>query len=175
MRTKLLFPMAVLGVLLTAGCNTKQETIYFASEVKVPATKEVVSPVVLGLAKTDEEKIDLQILSYLLDRHFWEEGNYSALFMQASDPVVKTLIAKYPNHIPPIKESYHIDLHSNQSPLDKETGLPVMILGVDVSDPKTDGSVDVIGRWYAGGVVQGFKTFSMKKTGRRPIPGSAGF
>jgi hypothetical protein len=165
MRTKLVFSTVVLGVLLTAGCSTNHESIYFASEVKVPAMKEVVSPVVPGLSKTDEEKIDLLILSYLLDRHFWEDGNYSALFMQAEDSVVKALITKYPNHIPPIKESYHIDLHSNQSPLDKDTGLPVMILGVDMSDPKPDGSVDVIGRWYAGGVVQGSKTFLMKKSG----------
>jgi hypothetical protein len=107
----------------------------------------------------------LVILSYLLDRHFWEDGNYTALFLQADDAVAAAMMKKYPNHNPPIKESYHIDLRSNQSPLDKDTGKPVMILGVDVSDPNADGTVDVIGRWFAGGAVQGFYTFKLQKTG----------
>ena len=163
MNAKLIFG-ALACALLSAGCGT-DEPIYFASEAKMPAQMAEASAVAKGLTKTDEEKIDLVVLGYLLDRHFWEGGNYTALFLQADDKVVTAMMAKYPNHNPPIKESFHIDLRSNQSPLDKDTGKPVMILGADVSDPNADGTVDVIGRWYAGGAVQGFYTFNLKKVG----------
>lgn len=151
---------------LLAGCDsTNNEPIYFASAVKLPPAVAVMSPVAPSLSKADEEKIELVVLSNLMERHFWEDGNYSALFLQADDKVVALMMTKFPNHNPPIKESYHIDLRANQSPLDKDTGKPVMILGADVSDPNTDGSVDVVGRWYAGGAVQGFYTFNLIKTG----------
>ena len=164
MKTKFIFSGAALGLLL-AGCGTNDEKIYFASEVKLPASVAVMSPVAPTLAKADEHKIDMVIFGYLFDRHFWEGGDYTALFLQADDAVVDAMIKKFPNHVPPIKQSYHIDLRANQSPLDKDTGKPVMILGADVSDPAGDGTVDVIGRWYAGGAVQGFYTFKLKKTG----------
>ena len=165
MNVKFIFG-ALFCALLTAGCGT-DEPIYFASAAKMPVemAEASASAAAKGLTKADEEKIDVVVLGYLLDRHFWEGGNYTALFLQADDKVVALMMAKYPNHNPPIKESFHIDLRSNQSPLDKDTGKPVMILGADVSDPNTDGSVDVIGRWYAGGAVQGFYTFNLKKTG----------
>jgi hypothetical protein len=164
MNVKIFFTGAVLCGLL-AGCGTDKEQIYFASEAKLPVSVAEPAAAAGGLTKGDEHKIDLVVFSYLLERHFWEDGNYTALFVQADDAVVEALMKKYPNHNPPIKQSFHIDLRSNQSPLDKDTGKPVMILGADVSDPNADGSVDVIGRWYAGGAVQGFYTFSLKKTG----------
>ena len=148
-----------------AGCGSTSEKIYFTSEAKMPAAMAEASTVAKGLTKDDERAIDLVIFSYLLDRHFWEDGNYTALFLQADDAVVAAMTKKYPKHNPPIKESYHIDLRSNQSPLDRDTGRPVMILGADVSEPNADGTVDVIGRWYAGGAVQGFYTFNLKKVG----------
>ena len=163
MKIKFVFLSAAMSVLL-AGCGT-DEPIYFASEAKLPAQMAGASAVAKGLTKVDERAIDMVVFSYLLDRHFWEDGNYTALFLQADDAVVAAMTKKYPNHNPPIKESFHIDLRSNQSPLDKDTGKPVMILGADVSDPNADGSVDVIGRWYAGGAVQGFRTFHLKRTG----------
>jgi hypothetical protein len=162
---KNLFSLTFIAGLL-AGCDsTNNEPIYFASAVKLPTAVAVMSPVAPSLSKADEEKIELVVLSNLMERHFWEDGNYSALFLQADDKVVALMMAKFPNHNPPIKESYHIDLRANRSPLDKDTGKPVMILGADVSDPNADGSVDVVGRWYAGGAVQGFYTFNLIKTG----------
>ena len=152
-------------IVLAAGCSSNKEPIVFYSEAKIPAAMTEAAAVAKGLSKADEEKIDLVVFSYLLDRHAWESGNYTALFLQADDTVVDGMIRKYPNHIPPIKQSNHIDLRSKQSPLDKDTGQPVMILGVDVSDPNADGTVDVVGRWYAGGAVQGSYTFNLKKTG----------
>ena len=156
---------AAFLVCLLAGCGTSNEKIYFASEAKMPATVAVMSPVAPTLSKADEHKIDMVVFGYLFDRHFWEGGDYTALFLQADDEVVDAMMKKFPGHVPPIKQSYHIDLRANQSPLDKDTGRPVMILGADVSDPDADGTVDVIGRWYAGGAVQGFYTFKLKKAG----------
>ena len=159
-----IFSAAFLSGLL-AGCGTSSEKMYFASEAKMPATVAVMSPTAPTLSKADEHLIDMVVFGYLFDRHFWEGGDYTALFLQADDAVVDAMIQKFPSHVPPIKQSFHIDLRANQSPLDKDTGKPVMILGADVSDPDADGTVDVIGRWYAGGAVQGFYTFKLKKTG----------
>lgn len=156
---------AGLLVLLATGCASNDEPIVFSSEAKMPAAATAPASTSKFLSRDDEHAIDLVVFGYLLDRHFWEDGNYTALFVQADDVVVETLMKKYPNHVPLIKQSYHIDLRLSQSPLDKDTGKPVMILGADVSDPNADGTVDVIGRWYAGGAVQGFYTFSLKKTG----------
>ncbi len=152
-------------VLLLAGCGTDNEKIYFASEVKVPASVAVAAPVAPTLSKADEHQIDMVVFSYQFERHPWDGGNYSALFLQADDAVVDAMIKKFPNHVPPIKQSSRIDLRANQSPLDKDTGKPVMILGADVGDPAADGTVEVTGRWYAGGAVQGFYTFKLKKAG----------
>lgn len=165
MKLKIQFLGAGLLALLAAGCASNDEPIVFSSAPKMPAAVTQPVPAVIGLSKEDEHKIDLAVFGYLLDRHFWEDGNYTALFVQADDVVVDVLMKKYPSHVPPIKQSFHIDLRSNQSPLDKDTGKPVMILGADVSDPNPDGTADVIGRWYAGTAVQGFYTFSMRKTG----------
>lgn len=169
MKTKLFLSGAVLGLLLAAGCSTDNEKIYFTSEPNIPAPAAEPASLSKSLANTlskaDEEKIDLVIFGYLLERHFWEDGDYSALFLQADDKVVATMMKKFPRHQPPIKPSYHIDLRANQSPLDKDTGRPVMILGVDANDPDADGVVAAIGRWYAGAAVQGYYTFTLKKTG----------
>jgi hypothetical protein len=165
MKIKPVLFVVVLVGLLAAGCGTNDEKIYFASEVKIPASVAVTAPVAPSLSKADEHKIDMVVFGYLFERRFWEGGDYTALFLQADDAVVDAMIKKFPNHVPPIKQSYHIDLRSNQSPLDKDTGKPVMILGADVSDPDAEGTVDVIGRWYAGGAVQGFYTFKLKKAG----------
>ena len=149
---------------LLAGCAST-ENIPLLSEAKTPALDAAAPAKAKTLAKEDEDKIDMVIFGYLLDRHFWDDANYTALFLQASDGVVDAMMAKYSKHQPPIKPSYHIDLRDNQSPLDRDTGKPVMILGVDANDPNADDSVDAIGRWYAGGAVQGFYTFTMRKTG----------
>ncbi|HZI30841.1 MAG TPA: hypothetical protein VFF11_00795 [Candidatus Binatia bacterium] len=138
------------------------------SEAKVPAFAE--SPAISagelkGVSKVDEQKIDVAVFSYLLKQKLWDNGDYSAIFLQADDNVVDGMIQKFPNHQPPIKQSSHLDLKSAQMPLDKDTGLPVMILGTDVGEPEADGTVDVVGRWYAGSVVKGDYTFTMKKTG----------
>ncbi len=163
MNTKLLF--SGVGIIaLLAGCGTSHEQIYFASEVKIPASVGVNSPLPT-LFRADDHKIDMVVFGYLFEHHPWQGGEYSALFLQADDEVVTALIQQYPNHVPPIKLSTHLDLRENQAPLDKDTGKPVMILGVDVGDPTADGTVDVVGRWYAGRAALGEYKFKLKKSG----------
>ncbi|HTL71945.1 MAG TPA: hypothetical protein VL863_01485 [bacterium] len=165
MRLKLQFLNAGLFALLVSGCVSNDEPIVFVSAPTIPASVTQSTPAIIGLSTEEEQKVDLIVFGYLLDRHLWEDGDCTALFVQADDVVVDALIKKYPTHVPPIKQSSQIDLRSSQSPLDKDTGKPAMILGADVGDLKPDGSLDVTGRWYAGGEMQGRLTFSLKKTG----------
>lgn len=156
---------AVLLAGLAAGCATDQEPIVFYSEARIPATAAQPADAARGLSKLDEQKIDVAVFSHLLTQHFWDNGDYSALFLQADDEVVTAMIQKFPDHNPPLKQSSHLDLRSAQSPLDRDTGLPVMILGVDMGDPNADGSVEAVGRWYAGTAVKGSYSFTLKKAG----------
>ena len=156
---------AMLALLLAVGCDGTSEKIYFASEVRVPPAMVSADALAKGLDAADEAKIQVVVLSYLMERQSAAVSNYSALFLQADDAVVAAMIKKFPSHIPPIKLSSHIDLRVSQSPLDKDTDKPAMILGADASEPGADGLVTVVGRWYAGGAEQGTNTFTMKKTG----------
>ncbi len=162
--------MALLAILLS-GCGTDKNPIQFSpdhmatlnsrAEAPVPATKE---PEKQKLGKKDLFKVEVAVYSYLLQRHFWDDGGYSAVFLQGDDDEVDTLIKAFPNHVPPVKRSYSADLQPNRTPVDKETGKPAMILSVDTLDPEGD-TVQAIGRWYAGGAVSGFYTFTLKKDG----------
>jgi hypothetical protein len=155
---------APLALLLAAGCGS-YDPVYFASEAKPPAFITGTNSAARYLSKPDEKQIQLVVYSQLLGRDLAGGGVYSAIFVQADDDVVEALIKKFPSHVPPIKQSKHIDVRSGKVPLDKETGKPVIILGADVGEPATDGSVEVVGRWYAGNDVKGVSVFSLRKTG----------
>lgn len=163
MKTNKLVLLLILPVALAAGCASNERVTFF-SEAKPPPPPDAPS-FRGGLTKEDDKNIQSLVFANLLDRQVWGAGNYSALFLQADDDVVDAFIRKYPSHIPPIKPSRNIDLRSNQSPVDKETGQPVMILGADLGEPEADGTVLVTGRWYAGGATQGTKVFKLQKTG----------
>ena len=107
-------------------------------------------------------KIEVAVYGYLLERHFSDQGEYSAIFLEGSDAWVAALIRKFPNHVPPIKPSNRMQLHPNQTPIDKDTGKPAMILGVEAMDP-TNGVAEAIGTWYAGGAVSGLYAFVLVK------------
>ena len=117
-----------------------------------------------NVENSDAFKIDRIVYGYLLQRHFWDNGEYSAVFLQGSDAEVAALIRTFPDHIPPIKTGDRAVLHPNQTPIDRETGRPAMILSVDALDP-TNGTVEAVGTWYAGEAVSGLYTFVLKKTG----------
>ncbi len=142
MRTRLLFVVLALAL---AGCGTSPYAVKFSED-------------------TDDFKIKQAVIGYLLDRHFWENGDYSAIFIGGEDSEVTALIRNFPNHIPPTKPAFRAELRSNRAPLDKDTGRPGIILSAEPSDPTGD-TVDAVGRWYAGEMVSGVRLFSLRKTG----------
>jgi hypothetical protein len=167
---KFVFPLSFM--LLVAGCSTDKDQIAFSDE---STAQQSVTSAVVGLLPqkpqqkkletADELKVRETVFGYLLSRHFWDDGNYSAIFLQGDDDEVDALIKKFPNHVPPVKPSYLADLPPNRAPIDKDTGKLAMILTVDVGEPNADDSVDALGKWYAGGAVTGFYSFVLKKSG----------
>jgi hypothetical protein len=159
-----------LIAVLVGGCTDKEPiqfspehmaTLGIRAEAPAPLNR---SPEKQKLNKEDLFKVEVAVFDYLLQRHFWDDGQYSAVFLQGDDDEVDALIKEFPNHVPPIKRSYSADLRPNRTPMDKETGKPAMILSVDTLDPQGD-AVQAVGKWYAGGAVSGFYTFDLKKEG----------
>jgi hypothetical protein len=114
------------------------------------------------LKDTDAFKIDEAVYGYLLQKHFWDNGEYTAIFLQGEDAEVDAIRRDFPNHVPPVKSSKRAKLHPNRTPIDRDTDKPAMILGVDASEP-VNGTVEAVGTWYAGGAASGHYTFSLKK------------
>jgi len=114
------------------------------------------------LKDTDEFKVNEAVYGYLLQRHFWDDGQYTAIFLQGEDAEVDALRRDFPNHVPPIKPGKRAKLHPNRTPIDRDTDKPAMILGVEASEP-VNGTVEAIGTWYGGGAVSGHYAFSLKK------------
>ncbi|HTB84674.1 MAG TPA: hypothetical protein VK742_13545 [Candidatus Sulfotelmatobacter sp.] len=164
------FAAAVLGVpiLLFTGCGADKTDIEFSSSEaasKFDTNSSTVSPPKkISLPETEERKIELAVFSDLLSRHFWDDGGYSAIFLQADDDIVSAIQKKFPGRKPPVKETYRINVQPNLAPRDKDTDQAAMILSVDIGEPEDDGSVAAIGKWYAGGAVTGFYTYQLKKT-----------
>jgi hypothetical protein len=159
---KLEFQLIVLSAFLLAGCGTDQ----FKDERPQPQGRPVNSfvPSSKKLDKQDLFKIELAVYGSLLQRQFWDDNEYMAIFLQGEDDEVGALIKQFPNHVPPIKTSDHAELLPNRTPIDKDTGRPAMILSVDALEPMDD-KVEAIGKWYAGGAVSGFYTFLLQKSG----------
>jgi hypothetical protein len=160
------FQFIVLPVFLLAGCSTSKEALQFSDEHPQPQSRPVDKfvPQTKKLNKQDLFKVELAVYGYLLQRHFWDDNEYTAIFLQGEDDEVDALIKQFPNHIPPIKTSNRVELSPNRTPIDKDTGRPAMILSVDALDP-VDDTVEAVGKWYAGGAVSGFYTFVLEKNG----------
>jgi len=161
------FFLAAVVAFFATGCRSAKEDIVFTDSATLPRleTNSIAPARMSNLPKEDEVKIEILVFSNLLTRHFWEDGDYTAIFLRAEDAEVTALQKSFANRKPPIKESYRVDLQPNQSPRDKDTGKPAMILSVDMDEPAADGSVTAIGKWYAGGAVTGFYSYQLKKTG----------
>jgi hypothetical protein len=156
------------GVLLLAGAcarHMENDKIVFSDDADIRAAiaSAATPPVRLRMDTADEIRIEQVIFGYLLERHFWDLADYSAVFLQADDAQVKAMIKKYPDHVPPIKLSFHGRIEAHKTPVDRDTDKPAMILSADVNEPNADDSVDAIGRWYAGDVVTGFRAFHLTK------------
>ena len=166
MKKESLLGFGLLFVLLAAGCSSNKNKIWFASdEPGAPAGKPaqtIPSASTRKLVKEDLFKVQVAVYGDLLKRHFADGGGYSAIFLQGDDAEVAALIKQFPNHIPPIKPSDQVDLQPNRAPMDKQTGKPAMIFSVDTLEP-VDDTVQAIGKWYAGGAVSGFYTYSLRK------------
>jgi hypothetical protein len=160
-----------LALIFLSGCGVDKEPIQFSDEHMATLGSRAEAPAASPkkqekqkLSKQDLFKVEVAVYSDLLQRHFWDNGEYSAVFLQGDDDEVDALIKAFPNHVPPVKRSYSADLQPNRTPVDKETGKPAMILSVDTLDPEGD-TVQAIGKWYAGGAVSGFYTFTLKRNG----------
>jgi hypothetical protein len=160
------FNFIILSAGLLAGCSANKASVHFSDEhLQRPADPIIgVAADSKKLGDQDLFKVELAIYGDLLQRHFWDDGGYSAVFVQGNDDEVAAVIKEFPKHVPPIKTSDHAQLLPNRTPVDKDTGKPAMILSVDALDPEGD-TVEAIGKWYAGGAVTGFYTFSLKKSG----------
>jgi len=154
---------------LLAGCSTSKDEIQFGDEhppepTNAPAPVIAVPPQPPRLEKAGLLKVEMAVYGYLLQRHFWDAGEYSAVFLQADEAEVAAIRRTFPDHVPPIKEAYRAELRPGRTPVDKDTGRPAMILSVDALEPEGD-TVAAVGRWYAGDAVTGFYTFELKKSG----------
>jgi len=63
----------------------------------------------------------------LLQRHFGDDGDYSAIFLQTDEAETAVLMKHYPAHVPPIKPLQRVELRPGKSPLDLDTGRSAMI------------------------------------------------
>jgi len=156
--------LAVALLAVATGCASHHDKIVFSDEADLRALTAAAAPAAQKrLDKADELQIEQSVFSYLLERRLWDLATYSAIFLQADDAQVAALMNKYPDHVPPIKPSKRAKLKSHRPPLDRDTKKPAMILTVEVNEPNLDGTVDAVGRWYAGDAVTGFRAFRLQK------------
>ena len=87
------------------------------------------------LETREEFKIEQVVYAYLLEQDIWSERDYSAVFLKGSDEEVAALMQRFPNHVPPLKPSTAADVQPNQTPRDKQTGKPGVILSATASEP----------------------------------------
>jgi hypothetical protein len=131
-----------------AGCRTSRQAEDLSASRK--------------LEGRDDFKIEMAVYGYLLEKHPWDNGEYSAVFLEGDDDRVAALIRKFPKHAPPIKPSNRAQLCPNQAPIDKDTGKLALILSAKAMDPTNDVS-EAIGTWYVGEAVSGLCAFVLVK------------
>lgn len=146
------------------GCINNSEKIVFPSEALLPPMPADPAPIGSSkLAKAEIAQIESAVLENLLQRHLGDDGSYSAVFLHASQIVTDALMKEFPNHTPPIKNVWHLELRDAQSPLDQDTLRPALVLSVETLEPEND-TVQAIGRWDGGAAVKGFHTFDLQKS-----------
>ena len=154
------------GLMLLAGCATP-EKIQFSDDAEIarlmPATMPQ-PPASDGLEKAEVRQIETAVFTRLLEQSVTADKNCSAVFLQTDEATTTALMEKFPHHVPPIKQVWHLEIRPGQSPLDKDTYRAAMILSVTVSEPE-NGLVTAVGKWFAGDAVSGMQTFEFKKIG----------
>lgn len=166
----LIFLPPLMALVLIAGCASP-EKIPFNDEAEIARLRQSeppVSPVKKGLPPAEREKIEREVLIWLLANPVGSDRAYSAVFLQADEAGTAALIKQFPNHVPPIKQLWHLVTRPGQSPLDKDTSRKALILSVDVLEPENgSGTVMALGRWFAGDAAAGFHTFELKPNGNQ--------
>ncbi|MGO8837208.1 MAG: hypothetical protein ACLP7I_03245 [Limisphaerales bacterium] len=139
---------AVIFVGLLAGC---------ASHKPAPAAKVKPPEASRKFEASDDFKIEAAVYGYLLEKHPWE-GEYAAIFLQGSDDRVTALINKLPKHAPPLKPASRAVLRPNETPIDRATGKPALLLSAKAVGP-TNGVSEAVGTWYGGVEASGLYAF----------------
>jgi hypothetical protein len=139
--------VAALFLCLLAGCSTGKQA-GTSRESRKPNVTEV----------SDDFKIEKAVYGYLLEKHPWNSGEYTAIFLTGSDDRVASLIRTFPKHVPPLKPNDRMERSSSQAPIDKDTGKPGLILSAKAVGP-TNGVSEALGTWNAGEAVSGLYAF----------------
>ena len=155
---------ALSAVALLAGCAT-QETIHLNDEAQIARLEQSAAPpppARRGLEKAEVRQIEAEIFTWLLQRPIGDDGAYSAVFLKTDEATTAALMKQFPAHVPPLKPLWHLEARPGQSPLDKDTDRPAVILSVDALEPE-NGVVAAVGKWFAGEAATGFHTFELKQ------------
>jgi hypothetical protein len=126
---------AALLLCLLAGCRT-------------PSPPESSKPAA-AFEAGDDFKIETAVYGFLLEKHPWDGGAYSAIYIDAGDDRAMALIRKIPKPSLPLQPVSRAKREPNQPPVDVDTGKPGVILNAKAVDP-TNGVSEAIGTWYAG-------------------------
>jgi len=155
----------LLGTSLLAGCATS-ENIPLSDDAQVVGLEKQAAlppPAKPSLGKAERQEIERIVFAWLLQRPLGEDNVCTAVFLQADESTTTAFQKEFPEHRPPIKQLWHLEVRPGQSPRDKDTGRPAMILSVDVAEPENSG-VAAIGKWSAGDAAAGYHTFDLKQT-----------
>ena len=107
-------------------------------------------------------EIEAAVYGYLLEKRPWGSGEYAVIFLGGNEARVAALTRKFPHHVPPLKPASRAQISSNQTPMDKDTGKPGLILTAKAVDPTNDVS-EAIGTWNGGGDASGLSAFVLMK------------
>jgi hypothetical protein len=156
--------IGLLAVALLAGCATPEvlSPEEQAMMARLEQHAEPPPPVPTGLDRAEIQKIEVEVFTWLLQRPLDIGNEYSAVFLQTDEATAAVLMKQFPAHVPPLKPMWHLEIRSGQSPLDRDTGRPAVILSVDALDPE-QGVVEAVGIWSAGDAATGFHTFELKQ------------
>ena len=141
---------------MLAGCqsdNGKNNPVPVATVVLPPSRK---------LASDELLKVEVAIYDYFLQPQFWTNGVYAAVFVQGDNGEFDVICGQFPNPVPPIKPNGRAQLLPNRTLVDRDTGLPAMILSVVAQEAVGD-MVQADGRWFAGAAVSGSRTFTLQQ------------
>ena len=141
--------VAAVFLCLLAGC---------ASHQPATAAKGKASSASQKFEASDDFKIETAVYGYLLEKHPWDNDQYAAIILRGTDSRVAALIKKLPNHLPPLKPVSRAQLRSGQTPIDRDTGKPAMVLSAKAMDP-TNGVSEAVGTWYGGEDASGLYAF----------------